>query len=322
MSPEARSQRIALVFAVLATMAVLVAILFMTLGARGSWSFVLAFRGVKLAGLVLVAIAIALSTVMFQTIINNRILTPSIMGFDALYALIQTVLVFIFGAADVSGFDKRLMFLAETGMMLLFAGLLYRWLFAATARSLHLLLLVGIVFGVLFRSIAGFMQRIIDPTEFLILQDRLFASFNGIDQTLLMLSAVILGACCIASWLLLPKLDVLALGREHAIALGVNHRLMVSVTLLLVILMVALSTALVGPVSFFGLLVANLAYLLMPSARHAVLLPAAALIALVFLVGGQVVLERVFAFDTALSIVIEFVGGIAFIVLVLRGAAR
>src|SRR5690606_42117233 len=79
---------------------------------------------------------------------------------------------------------------------------------------------------------------------------------------LLMLSAVILGACCIASWLLLPKLDVLALGREHAIALGVNHRLMVSVTLLLVILMVALSTALVGPVSFFGLIVANLAYLL------------------------------------------------------------
>ena len=322
MSPEARSHRITLVFAILAAITLLVSILFMTLGARGSWSFVLPFRGVKLAGLFLVAIAIALSTVIFQTIVNNRILTPSLMGFDALYALIQTVLVFVFGAADVSGFDKRLMFIAEAGVMLLFAGLLYRWLFAATARSLHLLLLVGIVFGVLFRSISGFLQRIIDPTEFLILQDRLFASFNSIDPTLLTISAVILGACCVASWWLLPRLDVLALGREHAIALGVNHRLIVSCALLLVILLVAISTALVGPVSFFGLLVANLAYLLMPTARHAVLLPTASLLAIIFLVGGQTILERVFGFDTALSVVIEFVGGIVFLLLVIRGAAR
>lgn len=322
MSPEIRRQRITLVFIALTAMAILVSILFMTLGARGNWSFVLPFRGVKLAGLVLVAVAVALSTVIFQTIVNNRILTPSLMGFDALYALIQTVAVFIFGAADVSGFDKRLMFIAETGVMLLFAGLLYRWLFAATVRSLHLLLLVGIVFGVLFRSISGFMQRIIDPTEFLILQDRLFASFNSIDQTLLVISAMILGACCGASWLLLSKLDVLVLGRDHAIALGVNHRLIVSIALLLVILMVAISTALVGPVSFFGLLVANLAYLLMPTARHAVLLPTAALLGIIFLAGGQTILERVFGFDTALSVVVEFVGGIVFLLLVIRGAAR
>jgi len=35
-----------------------------------------------------------------------------------------------------------------------------------------------------------------------------------------------------------------------------------------------------------------------------------------------VILERVFAFDTALSIIIEFVGGLVFILLVVRGAAR
>lgn len=322
MSPEARTQRVTLVFTVLTLTTIAVCVLFMTLGARGSWSFVLPFRGVKLFGLALVGIAIALSTVMFQTIINNRILTPSIMGFDALYALIQTILVFMFGAADVSAFDKRLMFVAETGLMLLFAMLLYRWLFSATSRSLHLLLLVGIVFGVLFRSISGFMQRIIDPTEFLILQDRLFASFNSIDQTLLVISTIILGGCIVASWLMLPKLDVLALGREHAIALGLNHRLMVSITLLLVIVMVSVSTALVGPVSFFGLLVANLAYLLMPTARHAIILPTAALLGIIFLAGGQVILERVFGLDTALSVVIEFVGGIFFLLLVIRGAAR
>lgn len=322
MSPEARKRRIALVLCALGVVALGAVVLFMTLGARGNWDFVLPFRGVKLLGLALVATAIAISTVMFQTITNNRILTPSIMGFDALYVLIQTLLVFFLGAANVSGFDPRLMFAVETGLMVLFAGLLYRWLFSATVRSLHLLLLVGIVFGIFFRSVAGFLQRIIDPTEFLILQDRLFASFNSIDQTLLVLSGLIVGGCCVAAWRMLPVLDVLALGREQAIALGVDHRRMVAVTLVLVTLPVAVSTALVGPVAFFGLLVANLAYLLMPTARHAVLLPAAALLALIFLVGGQVILERVFAFDTALSVVIEFVGGIVFILLVIRGAAR
>ena len=322
MSPEARRRRIALTFSALGIVAIAAVVLFMTLGARGNWDFVLPFRGIKLLGLAVLATAIAISTVMFQTITNNRILTPSIMGFDALYVLIQTVLVFFLGAASVSAFDPRLMFLVETGLMVLFAGLLYRWLFSATVRSLHLLLLVGIVFGIFFRSVAGFLQRIIDPTEFLILQDRLFASFNSIDQALLVLSGLIVAGCCVAAWRMLPVLDVLALGREQAIALGVDHRRMVAVTLVLVTLPVAVSTALVGPVAFFGLLVANLAYLLMPTARHAVLLPAAALLALIFLVGGQGILERVFAFDTALSVVIEFVGGIVFILLVVRGVAR
>ena len=322
MPPEARRRRITLVFLALGAIALVAVILFMTLGARGNWGFVLPFRGAKLAGLILVATAIAISTVMFQTVTNNRILTPSIMGFDALYALIQTTLVFFLGSMRVSAFDPRLMFLAETGLMLVFGGLLCRWLFAATVRSLHLLLLVGIVFGIFFRSLSGFMQRIIDPTEFLILQDRLFASFNSIDRTLLLAAALIVAGSCVAAWRMTTRLDVLALGREHAIALGLDHQRMVAIVLFVVILLVAVSTALVGPVAFFGLLVANLAYLLMPTARHAVLLPAAAMLAVIFLVGGQVVLERVFAFDTALSVVIEFVGGIVFLLLVIRGAAR
>lgn len=322
MSPEARRRRVAIVFAVLGIVALVAIVLFMTLGARGNWSFVLPFRGAKLAGLILVATAIALSTVMFQTVTNNRILTPSIMGFDSLYVLIQTVLVFFVGALKISALDARTLFVGEIALMLVFAGLLYRWLFSSTVRSLHLLLLVGIVFGVFFRSISGFLQRIIDPTEFLILQDRLFASFNSIDQTLLLISAVIVAACVLAISRMLPVLDVMALGRDHAIGLGIDHRRYVMVTLALVTLLVAVSTALVGPVAFFGLLVANLAYLMMPTARHVVVLPAATLLAIIFLVGGQTILERVFAFDTALSVVIEFVGGIVFILLVLRGAAR
>ena len=59
----------------------------MTLGANGQWDFVLPFRGGKLAVMLLVAYAVAVSSVLFQTVTHNRILTPAIMGFDALYLL-------------------------------------------------------------------------------------------------------------------------------------------------------------------------------------------------------------------------------------------
>jgi len=310
------------VLAVLAVLALAAIVAFMTLGANGRWDFVLPFRGTKLAGMLLVAYAVAVSTILFQTVTNNRILTPSIMGFDALYGLIQTVLVFQLGSSLVQETDPRLRFIGEVVAMVAFSGLLYRWLFAGVRRSLHLLLLVGVIVGVLFRSISGFLQRIIDPNEFSILQDRLFASFNIAQTDLLGVSAVLIGLASIAGWRILHTLDVLAHGRDTAVNQGVDHARMVSVILVIVAVMVSVSTALVGPVTFFGLLVASLAWQLMPSARHVYVLPAAVLIATICVVAGQVVLERVLAFDSALSIVIEFVGGLVFIGLILKGVAR
>ncbi|MFC5990613.1 iron chelate uptake ABC transporter family permease subunit [Limoniibacter endophyticus] len=301
---------------------VLVIALFMTLNARGSWGFILPFRGLKIATMLLVGYAIALSTVLFQTLSNNRILTPSIMGFDALYALLQTALVFQLGAAATSSIDPNVRFLVELVVMVAFSGLLYSWLLGFGNRSLHLLMLVGIVFGILFRSLSALVARIIDPNDFVVLQDRLFASFNKGNTHLLLISALIVLAVSIIIWRNIRVYDVMALGRDTAINLGLNHRRVTLVTLALIAILVSVSTALVGPVTFFGLLVANLAYMAMPTHRHAYTLPAAAMIAAITLVGGQLILERLLAFDTALAVVIEFVGGLFFLFLLVRGYAR
>ncbi len=311
-----------LVLCLMAAGALLCIVLFLTLGARGSWSFVLPYRGMRLAALIVVAGAVAVSTVLFQTVTNNRILTPSIMGFDSLFVLIQTCILFFFGAIALSGLDPRLLFMVQVAVMAGFSILLYRLLFSGGMRSLHLMLLVGVVFGVFFRSLSGLMQRLMDPNEFVVLQDRLFASFNTVDPQLLGISAIMLVAVSLLALRNLHVLDVLALGRDTSIGLGVDHRRAVRSVLLCVALLVATSTALVGPVTFFGLLVANLAYLAIPSHRHRHTVPAAVLIAIICLVGGQMIVERLFAFDTALSIVIEFAGGIMFIIMLLRGAAR
>ncbi|RZJ10889.1 MAG: enterobactin ABC transporter permease [Haliea sp.] len=295
---------------------------FMTVGANGQWDFVLQFRGLKLAALLLVAYAIAVSTVLFQTITHNRILTPSIMGFDALYVLIQTLLIFTLGLEQTRLIDVRVKFGFEVLLMVGLAWLLFRWLFSGAVRSLHLMMLVGIVFGILFRSLTSFMVRVIDPNEFLVLQDRMFASFNTVQQQLLLVATLTVVAVSVAAWRIAHTFDVIALGRELAINLGIDYQKLVMRLLVLIAILVSVATALVGPVTFFGLLVANLAYQIMGSDRHRLVLPAAVLLGCIFLVGGQVILERVFSFNSALSVVVEFLGGLMFIALLLRKASR
>lgn len=302
---------------------VLIAIaVFMTIEARGSWSFIIPFRGRKVLGMILVGTAIATSTVMFQTITNNRILTPSIMGFDALYMLIQTVMVFLFGSFTLITMNSNVLFIVQVLAMMVFAGGMFYLLFIVADRSLHMLVLVGIVLGLMLRNFTNLLQRMMDPVEFSVLQDMGFASFNAIPRDLLLVSSILLVLTLFVAWRMRFTLDILALGRDMAIGLGVNYRRNVMIILGLITTLVAISTALVGPITFFGLLVANLAYVLVRSYRHGVIIAAASLLAIIALLSGQMVLERLFSFDTSLSVIIEFVGGITFIILLLRGVVR
>lgn len=314
--------RPAIVLIILAALALVSIVCFMTLGAKGSWSFVIPFRGKKLLSLALVAYSVAVSTVLFQTVTDNRILTPSIMGFDALYVLLKTAVVFFLGVGALTSLDPQLQFVVEVVVMVAFSGLLFRWLFLGEERSLTLLVLVGIVFGILFRSLSQFMQRMLDPNAFNVLQDSFFASFATVDTTLLMVASAVVIVVSLVALRLGHTFDVLSLGRAQAINLGVDYKRTVVIILMLVAVLVSVSTALVGPITFFGLLVASLAHSLVGNSRHRYVLPAAVLLAITCLVGGQTLLERLFAFDTALSIIIEFLGGIVFIILVLRRAAR
>jgi len=311
-----------LVLWILLALALISMVLFMTLGAKGSWKFIIKFRGLKLAALVLVAISIAVSTVLFQTITNNKILTPAVMGFDSLFVFGHTLIFFIFGSEFALSIDPKIRFVADTLLLVIFASILYRWLFSGSSRSLHLLVLVGIIFGVLFRSLANFMQRILDPNEFVVLRDTLFASFNSVDTSLLLIASVIVGLAIACLAFFFYTFDVLALGRDAAISLGVNHKKIVTILLVLIAILVAVSTALVGPIMFFGLLVVALSHYLLNSSKHKYLIPGTVLLAIICLVGGQVILEKLFAFNTALAIVIEFLGGIVFIGLVLRQNKR
>jgi iron complex transport system permease protein len=296
--------------------------IFMTVESRGNWDFLLPFRGRKVAAIAVVGVSIAVSTVTFQTITGNRILTPSIMGFDALYMLIQTIAVFSVGGTRLLQTDPELRFLIDVVLMVLLSGVLYWWLFIKANRTLHLLVLIGIIIGILFRSITGLLQRMIDPTDFAVLQDTSFASFNSVNPTLVGISAgIVLVLLVVVAWRN-RILDAMTLGRDASISIGVEYQREVMIVLAMTSVLVSVSTALVGPITFFGLLVAHMAYQTVGSASHRFLIPAASLYAVIFLLGGQLLLERVFNFTSSLSVMVEFAGGLLFIFLLLKGSSK
>ena len=290
---------------------------FMTFHANGKWDFVLQFRGKKLALLLIIAYSIGVSTLLFQTLTNNPILTPSILGFDALYLLIQSLLVFIFGGIGFTQLNLAGKFAFETGLMLFGALLLFRTLTKDNA-DLTRMILVGIIFGVLFRSLNNLLQRMIDPNDFAVAQGSSFASFNSVQPTLLWIGGVIVLLSALWIWQQRYKLDVLLLGRERAIGLGLEYNQFARQLLICCALLVAVSTAMVGPILFLGLLVCAIVNAISPTVAHSVRIPMTFMVAAIALVSGQGLFEQVLKMQGVLSVVIEFIGGLVFIYLMLR----
>ncbi|MCM3612243.1 iron chelate uptake ABC transporter family permease subunit [Planococcus sp. MERTA32b] len=285
---------------------------------NGSFDYALPRRGVKVFAMVLTGIAIAYATVVFQTITHNRILTPSIMGLDSLYMLLQTLLIFFLGSDHISIMNRQVNFVLSIAAMVVFALLFYHFLFKKGNQPIYFLLLIGIIFGTFFGSISTFLQVLIDPNEFQIVQDQMFASFNNVNSDLVWLSLLVIIVLIAFAWKHNASLDVLSLGRDTALNLGVNYDSLVRYVLILSAVLIAVATALVGPITFFGLIVANLSYQFFKSYKHSVLLLGAIVISVLALVGGQWVVERLFTFNTTLSVIINFIGGIYFIYLLLK----
>jgi len=280
--------------------------------------YVLPRRAIKIIAIVLTGGCIAYTSMVFQTITNNRILTPSILGLDSLYLFIQTIVIFFFGSKNFTMMNSNVNFLVSVGIMILFSTILYVMFFKRESQNILLLLLVGIILGSFFQSLSSFMQMLIDPNEFLIVQDKMFASFNNINTNILLLSIIIVAGVVIYTLRFSKFFDVMSLGKDQAINLGIDYDRVVKNMLIVVAILVSVATALVGPITFLGLLVVNLAREFMKTYKHTYLIASSILLSIIALVGGLLIVERVFAFSTTISVIINFIGGTYFIYLLLR----
>lgn len=276
----------------------------------------------KLGPMIVVGFAVGIATIVFQTITKNRILTPNIMGIDALFELIQTALVFFLGSTAVLEIAPPILFSIETVLLLGLASFLFYWVFIKARRSLYTLALVGIITGVFFRSISSLFQRLIDPQEYLIVRDRSLARFEIVDPSLFTATVVMCVIAIVIIWHSRYQLDLLTLGKYQSISLGLSYSPVVLTLLVCCAVLVSATTALVGPLTFLGLLVANIAISLAATHKHKWLLPITGVVGAATLVSAQFVLERLLGMGTVVTVVIELAGGILFLLTILKGIYR
>lgn len=283
-------------------------------------AYMVQLRLQKLWAFALVAIAMSISTIAFQTIVSSNFLTPSILGMQSLYTFIQTVIVF-FGTTVFGEFFELpaiLTFLLNTGIMMLLYLLLWRPLQKILRQEMGILLLSGMVLGMLLSNTSQFMQLALDPNEFDMLQTRLIASFQNTELPILALATPLVMWSCWRLFCLSNRLDVFLLGPDTAHSLGVNIEKLRRTVFFHVFLLTAIVTALVGPLIFLGFMTANVTYVVGKTYKHQWLFILSALIGLFIILIGMLLVERVFMMQTTFETIVDLIGGIFFIVLLLR----
>lgn len=295
----------------------LLAVGFLLLGSGLDFDYVIPKRLTRLAAIGIAGVCIAYSSVIFQTIAGNRILTPAIMGYEAIYLLFQALLILLLGTQSLLlGRDGNV--LLSVLLMLGYSWLIHRWLLRNGSHNVYLLLLLGLVLSMVMGTFTQFIQLKISPGEFSIFQGFNYASFNKAQPGQVIYWGVLVAAVCFIAQRTLPVLDVLALGRDQAISLGVDYPRSVHLQLALIAILVAVSTSLVGPTAFMGVFVANIAYALAGTTRHRVTLPLGCAIAIGIFIIAQYLVEQWFNYNTSVSILINLVCGVYLLALMIR----
>lgn len=305
--------------AILALFTVLVSVGYLVVAVDPKYlSFAMSLRVPRLVVMLVVAFCIGSASIVFQSIINNNIVTPCLLGMNSLYTLIHTVVVFFLGSGSIIATNANLAFVVDLVLMGFAATVLYSYIFKKTRHNVLYVLLVGTILTSFFGSIQSTLTRVMDPNEYDNLLSTLVASFTRVNSGILLVAILLMVAVVI--WLRrdLALLDVITLGKAQAINLGVDYDRTIRRLLLGVTLFIAIATAMVGPVSFMGLIVANLARQLFKTYRHTYLITGAGFIGMVILVGGQLIVEHVYTYAVPISVFITVGGGIYFLYLLMR----
>ena len=282
------------------------------------FEYAMYIRTPKLLAILIAAFCIGTATIAFQSIINNRIVTPCLLGMNALYILIHTALAFFLGASHPFLADRNIAFVIDVALMSVVATLLYGYLFKKTNHNILFVLLSGTVMATLFQSMSDTLLRVMDPNEYEMLLETLIAGFDEVNADILWLAAVAMVAVITVFRKDIQLLDVLALGKDQAINLGVDYDKSVRRLLLAVTLFITIATALVGPISFLGLITANVAREFLTTYKNSYLMFASFLTGAIVLFFGQIMIEHVFEFSSVISVFINVLGGMYFLYLVLK----
>ncbi len=281
------------------------------------FAYSMKIRTPKLIAMLITAFAIGGASIVFQSIINNTIVTPCLLGMNSLYTLVHTAVVFFAGSGSILAVNTNVSFAMDLLLMGVTATVIYSYMFKKTKHNVLYVLLIGTVLSSFFSSIQSSLLRVMDPNEYDSLLATLVASFSNINTEIIIFSLIVLALVIFVLRRDLALLNVITLGKAQAINLGVDYDRTIRRLLLGVTLCIAVATAMVGPISFLGLIIANLSRQLLRTYRHSQLILGSVLFGMVVLVAGQLIVEQVFVYSVPVSVFITIGGGIYFLYLLL-----
>ena len=172
------------------------------------FQYILSRRIPTLIVMLIAAFAIGSASIIFQSIINNRIVTPCLLGMNSMYTLVHTAIVFVVGSGSVIATNSNISFAVDLIVMGITATFIYSYMFQKTNHNVLYVLLIGTVLSSFFGSIQSTMIRVMDPNEYDTLLTTLVADFNNVNSEVIVFSLVLLAALVIFLWKDLKLLDV------------------------------------------------------------------------------------------------------------------
>ena len=309
---------------ILSVMVVLLVAAYLLIPTKNSTTvsnFILQRRLLKLLIMVIVSFAIPISTISFQTVVQNRFLTPGVLGTESLFVFIQSGLYYFESLVGVKVEQSVIIYSVTIAIQI---GLLLLLMNASKGMMLtnfKVLLLLTMAFSMLLRNASTFLQVLMDPNEFDKLQSSLYPSFQKMNAQPMMIGVAIglFVLLMMVFYRLRHQLDALHLGVDGAKMLGINTKRLSNVVIVVVIIMTSLSTILVGPLQFLGFMIANLTYQLTKEYKHGVLWLFSAVLGLVIVLAAQLIVERIFLLTIPISVFIEGIGGVLYLILLVKG---
>lgn len=283
-----------------------------------NYSFFLSRRIPKVIVMFVLALGIGTSTLIFQTITMNRILTPSILGMDAIFLVFNVSLAFLSNNLIKLISNPYLYFTLSSTFTIIVTFLIFRSIFNKEHIDIQKIVLIGIVIGTMLRSVATLLQMAMDPNEFNLVNDLGFASINNANTTLIYFVVPILLFIIVYFLRTNKRLDIMLLGREQSINLGLNYEGLSRRYLLLVAILISITTSLVGPITFFGIVIVNIAREISNTFKHKELMVLTMLIGSFILIFSQLLLERILKFSMPVGILISFLGGFYFLYILVK----
>ena len=264
---------------------------------------------------VLIGASLALSGAHMQTILDNPLAEPFTLGISAAAAFGGAAAI-VLGWSILPNAQFNLAAVAWVASLVAVAIVASASMRRGTGTQEMILLGIALVF--LFQALLSLMQYRATTEA---LQQIVFWTMGSLQRATWTANAMIGAALLIAvpyTVLNARKLNVISLGADVSTNLGVNHKAHTIYTLVLVSLLMATTTALVGPMTFLGFLVATLAYQFADTYDHRYIFPMAVGLAFLVLIAAYFLMQHVFSAQGVVSIIIELVGGSVFLFVIMR----